>query len=172
MKCAVFIDGSNVFYSAQHLGVRLDYTKLLEVLVGAERELLRAFFYTGEKEYDEKQQKFLLWMRRNGFRVISKPLVERDGVRKADLDVNIATDMMIIGNKVDTIILVSGDEHFAYPLSVLAQRGIRIEVAGFRHSSANRLKDCADRYIDLDSLLDRFTKATIYDEEDTDDRLV
>ena len=73
MRCAVFIDGNNIFHSARQLGFEVDYAKLLAVLVGKDRELLRAFFYTGVDEGADRQRGFLHWMRRNGFRVIQKP---------------------------------------------------------------------------------------------------
>lgn len=171
MRCAVFIDGNNLFHSARGLGFEVDYLKLLNVLVGRDRELLRAFFYTGVDENAERQRGFLHWMRRNGFRVIQKPVKqERDGSRRARLEVEITTDMLAYADKVDLIILVSGDEDFAYPLNTLASRGIRVEVAGFRSAMANKVMDAADRIIDLDSLSDRFRKdATTIMEDDADD---
>jgi len=48
-------------------------------------------FYTGVDRTNDKQQGFLLWMRRNGYRVIAKDLVQLpDGSKKANLDVEIA----------------------------------------------------------------------------------
>jgi uncharacterized LabA/DUF88 family protein len=108
-------------------------------------------------------------MRRNGFRVVQKPVkLERDGTRRARLEVEITTDMMNYADKVDLIILVSGDEDFAYPLQALAQNGVRVEVAGFRSAMANKVMDTADRYIELDLLSDRFRKEAGND-DDTDD---
>ncbi len=81
-RVAIFIDGSNLFYAALQLGIEIDYTKLLLCLTDGSR-LLRAFFYTGVDRTNEKQQGFLLWMRRNGYRVISKELVQLpDGSKK------------------------------------------------------------------------------------------
>ena len=83
-RVAIFIDGSNLFYAALQLGIEIDYTKLLHSLTGGSR-LLRAFFYTGVDRSNEKQQGFLLWMRRNGYRVIAKDLVQLpDGSKKAN----------------------------------------------------------------------------------------
>lgn len=159
MRCAVFIDGNNLFHSARQLGFEVDYTRLLQVLVGRDRELLRAFFYTGVDEAADRQRGFLHWMRRNGFRVVQKPVKqEKDGSRRARLEVEITTDMLCYADKVDLVILVSGDEDFAYPLQALANRGVRIEVAGFRSAMANRVMDAADRYLDLDAMVDRFRK--------------
>ena len=94
-RVAIFIDGSNLFYAALQLGIEIDYTKLLCRLTEGSR-LLRSFFYTGVDRTNEKQQGFLLWMRRNGYRVISKDLVQLpDGSKKANLDVEIAVDMWL-----------------------------------------------------------------------------
>ena len=67
-RVAVFIDGNNLFHAARFHNIDIDYNKLLRVLLGDGR-LLRAFFYTGVDVGAERQQGFLLWMRRNGFRV-------------------------------------------------------------------------------------------------------
>jgi uncharacterized LabA/DUF88 family protein len=159
MRCVVFIDGNNLFHSARQLGFEVDYSRLLGMLVGKDRELLRAFFYTGVDEAADRQRGFLHWMRRNGFRVVQKPVKqERDGTRRARLEVEIATDMMAYADKVDLAILVSGDEDFAYPIQALAQRGVRVEVAGFRSAMANRVMDAADRYIELDQWAERIRK--------------
>ena len=62
-RIAIFIDGSNLFYAALQLGIEIDYTKLLQTLT-AGSPLFRSFFYTGVDRTNEKQQGFLLWMRR------------------------------------------------------------------------------------------------------------
>ena len=161
MRCAVFIDGNNVFHSARQLGFEVDYARLLAFLVGRDRELLRAFFYTGVDEGADRQRGFLHWMRRNGFRVVQKAVkVERDGTRRARLEVEITTDMLSYAEKLDLVTLVSGDEDFTYPLAALAQKGVRVEVAGFRSAMANRAMDAADRYIELDQYVDQFSKAS------------
>ena len=83
-RVAIFIDGSNLFYAALQLGIEIDYSKLLYRLTGGSR-LLRSFFYTGVDRTNEKQQGFLLWMRRNGYRVIAKDLVQLpDGSKKSE----------------------------------------------------------------------------------------
>jgi uncharacterized LabA/DUF88 family protein len=167
MRCAVFIDGNNIFHSARQLGFEVDYARLLAVLLGKDRELLRAFFYTGVDEGADRQRGFLHWMRRNGFRVVQKPVKqERDGTRRARLEVEITTDMLAYAEKVDLVILVSGDEDFAYPLQALTQKGIRVEVAGFRGAMANKVMDAADRYIELDQLTERFRKEADLEDED------
>jgi uncharacterized LabA/DUF88 family protein len=158
-RIAIFIDGSNLFYAALQLGVEIDYTKLLCRLTGGSR-LLRSFFYTGVDPTNEKQQGFLLWMRRNGYRVITKELVQLpDGSKKANLDVEIAVDMMALVGCYDTAILVSGDGDLAYAVDAVSYRGIRVEVVSLRSMTSDSLINVADRYIDLDTIKEDIQKA-------------
>jgi len=157
-RVAVFIDGNNLFHAARFHNIDIDYNKLLRVLLGDGR-LLRAFFYTGVDVGAERQQGFLLWMRRNGFRVIHKELKTfYDGTRKANLDVEIAVDMLSLAGRYDTAVLVSGDEDFVYAVNAVAYKGCRVEVAGFRSNSAPKLIDVADYFIDLGEIADKVRK--------------
>ncbi|HEX8068689.1 MAG TPA: NYN domain-containing protein [Pyrinomonadaceae bacterium] len=157
-RVAVFIDGNNLFHAARFHNIDIDYNKLLRVLLGDGR-LLRAFFYTGVDTNAERQQGFLLWMRRNGFRVIQKELKTfYDGTRKANLDVEIAVDMLSLAGRYDTAVLVSGDEDFVYAVNAVAYKGCRVEVAGFRSNTAPKLIDVADYFIDLGEIADKVRK--------------
>lgn len=157
-RVAIFIDGSNLFYAALQLGIEIDYTKLLCRLTAGSR-LLRSFFYTGVDPTNEKQQGFLLWMRRNGYRVISKELVQLpDGSKKANLDVEIAVDMMALVGSYDTAVLVSGDGDLAYAVDAVSYRGVRVEVVSLRSMTSDSLINVADRYIDLESIKEDIQK--------------
>ena len=146
-RVAVFIDGNNLFHAARFHNIDIDYNKLLRVLLGDGR-LLRAFFYTGVDVGAERQQGFLLWMRRNGYRVVEKELkTYADGTKKANLDVEIAVDMLSLADKYDTAVLVSGDEDFAYAINAVAYKGVRVELAGFRSNTSPRLIDVADQTV-------------------------
>jgi uncharacterized LabA/DUF88 family protein len=157
-RVAIFIDGSNLFYAALQLGIEIDYTKLLCRLTAGSR-LLRSFFYTGVDRTNEKQQGFLLWMRRNGYRVIAKDLVQLpDGSKKANLDVEIAVDMMALTGSYDTAVLVSGDGDLAYAVDAASYRGVRVEVVSLRSMTSDSLINVSDRYIDLDTIKDEIKK--------------
>jgi uncharacterized LabA/DUF88 family protein len=145
MSVVVFIDGNNIFHSAKTVGVDIDYQKLLRLVAGS-REVLRAIFYTHVDE-TERQRGFLLWMSRNGFRVVQK--VSKEG-KRADITAEMVTDMCMLSRHVQTVILVSGDEDFAYPLDLISREGVRVEVASFRSATASKLADVADRILDLE----------------------
>ena len=159
-RVAIFIDGSNLFYAALQLGIEIDYTRLLYRLTEGSR-LLRAFFYTGVDRTNEKQQGFLLWMRRNGYRVIAKDLVQLpDGSKKANLDVEIALDLMALVGSYDTAIIVSGDSDLAYAANSVSYRGARVEVVSLRSMTSDSLINVADHYIDLDQIKEDIQKTS------------
>jgi uncharacterized LabA/DUF88 family protein len=161
-RVAIFVDGSNLFYAALQLNIEIDYTKLLAKLTGGSR-LLRSFFYTGVDRTNEKQQGFLLWMRRNGYRVIAKDLIQLpDGSKKANLDVEIAVDMMALVGSYDTAVLVSGDGDLAYAVDAVSYRGVRVEVVSLRSMTSDSLINVSDRYIDLENVKEEIQKTPKY----------
>ena len=81
-----------------------------------------------------------------------------DGTKKANLDVEIAVDMLSLADKYDTAVLVSGDEDFAYAINAVAYKGVRVELAGFRSNTSPRLIDVADQFIELDAHIEEITK--------------
>lgn len=148
-RVGIFIDGSNLFYAAMQLGLEIDYSKLLNYLVQG-RRLLRAYFYTGVDPNNEKQQGFLLWMRRHGYRVVTKDLIHNaDGSKHANLDVEIAVDMLELARYCNTMVLLSGDGDLTYAVNTIAYRGVQVEVVSLHSMTSDSLVNIADRYVDL-----------------------
>ena len=84
----VFVDESNVVSSVRALGRKLDWLKLRDHLVSADRgrELIEMVIYAGlppslpEWQTErEKKNKFLHWLRSNGFLVVAKEGSPGDG---------------------------------------------------------------------------------------------
>lgn len=149
-RVVIFIDGSNLLYAALQMGIEIDYTKLLCRLTTGSR-LLRALFYTATERTNEKQQRFLMRMRSHGYRVITRDLIQLpDGSKKANLEVEIAVDMMVLVNTYDTAVLVSGNGDLAYAVSAVNDRGARVEVVSLRSMTSDSLLNVADHYIDLE----------------------
>lgn len=158
-RVIVFIDGSNLFYAALNLGIEIDYTKLLQCLV-RNRKLVRSYFYTGVDRTNEKQHGFLLWMSRNGYRVVSKELLQMpDGSKKANLDVEIAVDMLAMAGVYDTAVLVSGDGDLAYAANAIAYKGVQVEVVSLHSMTSDCLLQVADRYTDLATIQHAIAKS-------------
>jgi uncharacterized LabA/DUF88 family protein len=151
-RVVVFIDGANLFYAALQLGIEIDYVKLLACLIQG-RHFVRAYFYTGVDPQNDKQQGFLHWMRRNGYRVVAKELIQfPDGSRKANLEVEIAVDMLTLAQYCDTVVLLSGDGDLSYAVNALSYQGIRVEVVSLHAMTSDTLINVADCYTDLTSI--------------------
>jgi uncharacterized LabA/DUF88 family protein len=148
-RIAIFIDGSNLFYGANQLGCEVDYRRLLARLTQG-RSLLRAYFYTGLDPHNDRQRGFLLWLRRNGYRVMAKELITMpDQSKKANLEVEMAIDMIGLCSYCDTVVLLSGNGDLAYALNQVSYRGVQVEVVGLRSMVSESLLSVADRYVDL-----------------------
>lgn len=152
-KIAVLVDAQNLYYSyrRQYNG-RVDYGKLLE-RVAAGRPVVRAIAYViCSPETDATN--FLTALKQMGFEVKAKPLkVRPDGSVKGDWDMGIALDALAIGEKVDTVCLVTGDSDFADLVTVMKSRGVRMECFGVRGSFADELQRAADAAYYIDEYL-------------------
>jgi len=155
----VFVDVSNLFYSAKSAGVEVNYCKLLEHAV-AGRDLIRASAYTGVDPDNPNQRKFIDFLRSNGYKTICKDIHKYEGGRiKANLDIEIAVDIMLLSENLDVVVLVSGDGDFVRLLEAVQSRGIRCEVIGFGISTSNELIEVADQFTEIGSLPGIFRNA-------------
>lgn len=150
-RVGVFVDVQNLYYSARNL--HKSKVNLREVLKQAvmNRKLIRAIAYVIKADA-MKEKSFFDTLKKIGYEVKSKDLqVFYGGSKKGDWDVGIAMDTIELANKLDTIILVSGDGDFV-PLVQHLRRaiGCRIEVMAFGKSTSTKLKEEADEFTDLD----------------------
>lgn len=150
-RVGVFVDVQNMYYSAKNLyKAKIDYSKLLEVAV-QKRKLIRAIAYVIKADVKDEKS-FFDALEKIGFQVKAKDLQTfAGGAQKGDWDVGISMDMIELSSKLDAVVLVSGDGDFI-PLVQHLRRalGCRVEVVSFGRSSSGKLKDEADKFIDLD----------------------
>ncbi|EKV01183.1 NYN domain-containing protein [Leptothoe sp. LEGE 181152] len=160
-RVSVFIDAAHVFYAASTLGIEIDYSKLISQLV-PNGQLLRAYFYTGVDPNNIKQQGFLLWMKRNGYRVITKEISTKENSdasqRSIDFCVEIATDMITQSAFCDTVVLVSGDGRFTRLLNHFAHSSTRTELVSLQSITSERLLSETDSATDFASFKDAIAK--------------
>ncbi len=145
-RVAVFVDVQNMYYSAKYqFNGKVNFDKLLDETCKG-RELTRALAYLVQTE-DIDQSKFQDFLYSLGYEVKNKQLRTRpDGSAKGDWDMGIAIDAIAIGQKVDTVCLVSGDGDFVDLVEMLKGNGIRVEVYSFPSSTAEELIDSASEY--------------------------
>ena len=175
-KVLVFVDESNVVSSVRALGRKLDWLKLRDHLANADegRELIEMVIYVGlppplpEWQIErDKKNKFLHWLRSNGFLVVVKEGSPGDGKHyKANVDVLMAIDAVELSVEIrpEVVVLVTGDADFAHLALQLRRRGIRVEVAATAQTLGTGLKGAANRVTDLVPLFETFEQMKTGDE--------
>jgi uncharacterized LabA/DUF88 family protein len=167
-RVLVLVDESNVVSSIRPMSRKLDWIKLREHLTKAEegRSLIEMVVYLGlppampewQVERDRKN-KFLHWLRSNGFLVVSKDGSPSEANHyKANVDVMMAVDAMELSAamKPDVVVLATGDADFAHLALQLRRCGIRVEVAATAATMGSGLKGSANEVIDLTPLFESF----------------
>jgi len=149
---AVYVDVANIFYAAKAAGVDIDYVTLLKS-ASAGRDLVRAYAYTGLDPDNENQRNFHDFLRRHGYKVVSKDIRKYgDGKVKANLDIELVVDMMKTARNLDIAIVVSGDGDFAPAIRAVQEMGVRVEVISFRGNTSSDLIEVADQFTDITQL--------------------
>ncbi len=155
-RVAIFIDVQNMWYAARHhygISARLDFEKLLQAALGDRRLICANAYVIQTPEVD--QSHFVSMLEQFSYQVKRKDLRRRsDGSAKGDWDMEMAIDMIRMAEKVDVIILASGDGDFVSLIQLLKELGPRVEVFSFPHNTARDLMEAADRYSSIgESLL-------------------
>ena len=71
------------------------------------------------------------------------------GNKKGDWDVGVAIDAVRLSNKLDVVVLVTGDGDFVPLINYLKNLGVYVEVIAFSESTSSSIKTLADDFIDL-----------------------
>ncbi len=136
------------------------YVRLLG-LSGEQREAKRQELLAQRDD----DRRFLRFLNRNGYHVVTKPVrVFRDAQGeihvKANLDIELAIDMLSLADRCDKQVLVSGDGDFAPLVKAVASRGVRVVVVSTQHEEAARrgyrasdlLIDVADEFVRIEEI--------------------
>lgn len=154
-RIAILVDVQNLYYSAKNLyHARVNFKNLLQ-LVTQNRKLTRAIAYAVDTS-EETNKVFIEALHESGFEIKIKPIQTFvDGSKKADWDVGIAMDAVRLSNKVDSIVLVSGDGDFCPVVNYVQQsQGCLVEVIAFGKTANNELREICDEFIDIEDYTD------------------
>ena len=163
-RFALMIDGANLYQAARALGFDIDYRKLLEEFRNRGK-LVRAYYYTAlvdDQEYSPIRP-LVDWLDYNGFTLVTKSAREYTDAQgrkrwRGDMDVDLAVDMMEIAERVDHVVLFSGDGDFRRLVEAMQRKGVRVTVVSTVKSqppmASDDLRRQADVFIDLADLSD------------------
>ena len=134
-------------------------------------KMLRAFYYTALLDNEEYSpiRPLVDWLNYNGFTMVTKPAKEytdSQGRRKVkgNMDIELAVNAMELADRVDHIVLFSGDGDFRPLVESLQRKGVRVSVVSTIRSQppmiADELRRQADNFIELDELKDVLGRPT------------
>lgn len=143
---AVFVDSQNLYYSARMgYAAKVNYEKLLRLITG-NRKMVKAYAYIVQPP-DGDVKPFATSLERIGYIVKTKDVRTRsNGSAKANWDMGIALDILGILDRVDTIVLASGDGDFMPLVDFIKGKNRRVEIFAFPENTAYDLKEKADRF--------------------------
>jgi uncharacterized LabA/DUF88 family protein len=155
-RVGVFVDSANVELAIDRLRTRVDWKKVLNMLTDG-RNLVRAIAYSpvhDDPGVSLETQRFAEPFLGKGYKVVTKPLKRfADGTIKANVDIEMALDIVEMLDRVDIVCLVSGDGDFQRLVEVVQAKGVRVEVVAVGTSTSSALRNAADHYIDLQQIL-------------------
>ncbi len=149
-RVCILVDVANMYHSAKNLYNRkVNFKEILKTGT-AGRKLIRAIAYVVKTEGGEESN-FLEALSQQGFEVKEKDLqIFAGGSKKADWDVGITVDAIKMGEKMDVIVLVTGDGDYV-PLVRYLQNttGCLVEVIAFQKTASAKLTEETDDFINL-----------------------
>lgn len=169
MRTALFIDGPNLYATANTLGVDIDYKRLLKYYGDG---LVRAYYYTAVVEDPNLAyssiRPLIDWLEYNGYTLVSKPAKEfhdpaTNRVKiKGNMDCELTVDMLELTPMLDHVVLFSGDGDFKPLLAAVKRKGVRVTVVSSIKMSppmcADELRREADIFVDLADLAEHITR--------------
>ncbi|SRR3989339_1038915 len=151
-RVGVFIDVSNMYHSAKNLyGARINFKEILKTVVDG-RQLIRAIAYV-IKSNNNEEDSFFDALEKSGFELKVKDLqIFAGGAKKADWDVGLAIDAISMSDRLDSVIIVSGDGDYVPLVKYLRiNKGCMVEVAAFGKTTSAKLIEISDDFLDLAS---------------------
>jgi uncharacterized LabA/DUF88 family protein len=156
------VDGHSMFYAQQKVGWFFDPRRLLALAqADAGVELSGAFWYAGLKDPSD-QRPFRDALTGMGYTVRTRTLRELHGsaaleaeprhYTRANLEVEIAVDVLLAAHRSDELWLLSGSRDLDRLVEVLRARGLHSTLISTEGMVARELRNVADRFLDLAEL--------------------
>ncbi len=148
-----FIDASNIIYGAKDSGWFIDQKKLFDYLKD-KYKISKAFFYYGKDSNNPKQTKFLEKLVEFGFTLKVKE-VKRFGTKtKANCDVDLTMDALLLVKSYKKAIFLTGDGDFLPLFEYLRNKAEKqIVIISWPRRTARDIKKFAgEEFVDMNGL--------------------
>lgn len=131
-KIGVFIDLQNIYLAVKTIEQKskINFSVLKEYLHSSEAVVMMSVFTCFDPEY-KSQIDFINHLGLLGYRVVSKPLKKLpDGTTKANMDLEMAMEVMNQAPHLDEIVLITGDGDFTPLVNYLCSLGKFVRIIG------------------------------------------
>lgn len=148
MRLMVFIDAANIFSAAYDRGAPRIKLEALVPIVSEGQRNVGTYAYVKE---ETTREAFYQQLERNGIHIV------RVSAGKS-VDGRLIADMLVglLQNDYDIAVLCAGDRDYIQLVELLKRRGKVVWVAAFAHSCNSWLRNVADKFVDLTTVLDQF----------------
>ncbi len=163
-RCAIFIDGANLYKTARNLGFDIDYKTLL-TKTQRECRLIRAYYYTAMQEDRDEDYSPLRplvdWLDYNGYTMVTKiarEFTDSQGKKrfKGSIDIELVVDLMQLSDKIDAAVIFTGNGDFRRAIEAVQSKGVKVTLVSTVKSSppmaGDDIRRQADHFIDLADL--------------------
>ena len=153
LKTYAFVDASNIIYGARDAGWFIDQKKLFGYLK-VKYQVKTAIFYFGKDSQNEKQAAFLEKLKKFGF-VLRVKEIKRFGAKtKANCDVDLTMDALLLAREYKRGIFLTGDGDFCPLFEYLQNKAKKVVVViAWPHRTAREIKKFAgENFVDMNSL--------------------
>ena len=155
LRVGVFVDAENVRYNGGYQ-MRYDVLRRFAAREGGCLQRLNTYQAVDEErakedmEYRKKSRSYQQMVRDFGWKIFVKPVrryTDEAGnvTTKANADLDMAVEAMLQADKLDQVLLVTGDGDFIQVVTALQNMGCRVELIGFRNVSGD-LKKAVDTF--------------------------
>ena len=148
-KTYAFIDASNIIYGARSENWLIDHKKLF-IYLKKKFSASKLFFYFGKDDKNTKQIKFLQKLKTFGYTLRVKQIKRYGERQKANCDVDLTMDMLLLKDKYDRAVVLTGDGDFLPLFEYLKKQRREIIIIAFSKRTARELKRFAGpKFIEL-----------------------
>jgi len=169
-RMMIFIDARNIYEAEKEYNLRaeqhfvLGYKEMINFFA-KKYKVIRGYFYDGAPHPSQRtpeREQFFRDLRQNGitlrlkeidFTAISKP--SQKGV-----DIFLTADMISLAyeNAYDIAVILSGDGDYVALIDLVKSKGKKVWVLSFDSALSPKLRECADKVLVIDRMLDVFGK--------------
>ena len=182
-RICVFIDGSNLYFALKRNNkmTRVDYYQFSLALAGERRKLMRTYYYnavfdaTHFSDKAKSQQSFFDSLDRTPYLELrlGRIIQNREGHRmEKGVDVRMAADMVYYAARdfYDTAIVVTEDQDFVPPISLVKELGKHVELALFPDAQSREMIRVADKVLNLEEIINAHTAQVFPPAQVTEER--